>query len=97
MDGTVELVVLVENHQSAVSLIRPMLSTLWGPDGDQLRPLAAITPRPLILRAGELIQMRIFLGLGRDAPPGEYRGRLILLGARSPSIGLLISRDGMGA
>ena len=97
MDGTVEMVVSVENHQSAVSLIRPMLSALWGPGGDQLRPLAAITPRPLILRAGERVEMRISLGLGQDAPIGEYRGRLFLLGARSPAIGLLISRDGEGA
>ena len=41
--------------------------------------------------------MKIVLALGEDAPRGDYRGRLFLLGARSPAIGLLISHDGEGA
>ena len=96
-DGTVEMVLLIENHQAAVSLLRPLLSTLSGPGGDQRRPVAVITPRPLILRAGERVELRIALDLGADAPVGEYRGRLVLLGARSPGIELLIFRDGEGA
>jgi hypothetical protein len=96
-DGTVEMAISLENHQSAVSLIRPMLTDLSGPGGEQRRTVAAITPRPLILRAGERVEMKVALALGEDAPMGEYRGRLFLLGARSPAIGVLISHDREGA
>ena len=88
--GRVELAIMVENHQGATSLLRPMLSPLAGPGGRQWSPVATVTPKPLILRAGERREVTIGFDLEPGAPPGEYRGRLFLLGVRSPPIEVVI-------
>jgi hypothetical protein len=81
---------VLENHQAAACLLRPMVSALAGPGGRRWNATVVVLPRPLLLLSGEEVEAVMVVDVPAELPDGTYRGDLVMLGARDAMFEVVI-------